>query len=281
MKTERNRRIRSCWMGLIVPIAAAAIILLGVPGDGFAQAPEKGTTPFRLGAMDIFPGFSVGVAYDDNIFQTQRNEESDTIIHYTPSIAINLPFAAASSATARAEFDIQDFSDNDSEDAENITLEGGLNLERIYGRFYSRTTGRWLDTEESSSSEEQSAIGTGRDRTELNLGTAAGFGGYDDDKSRLEVNGGFFESGELLLQVTPEYPLDPSGWDYTNKWRHWVEMQSRWTTNNNAQHYYGVKTWVNNLIQHHSESTRTPQLASTPIQPYEKVTLGADGVVQT
>ncbi len=96
---------------------------------------------------------------------------------------------AASGATARAEVDIQDFSDNNSEDTENITLEGGLNLERIYGRFYSRTTARWLDTDESASSEEQSAIGTGRGRKLVSVGTAAGFGGYDDDKSRLEVNG--------------------------------------------------------------------------------------------
>ena len=176
------------------------ILVWGAVGYASAQqaavpagaAPEKREPSLlRLGALELHPGFEFSYSHDNNIFLTRDQEKSDDIYRYTPSIRLTLPFGSASSASASYKYEIKDYQDFDTEDAFNQTTNASLNLERIIGSFYSRSTGSWEKTNDPSSSETQSATGAQTPRTNGKASTALGYGGYEENKVHLEAKGGF------------------------------------------------------------------------------------------
>ena len=159
-------------------VAVFVLLLFALMPGGNAMAQNADEPPrFRIGALDIHPGFEVSVKTDDNIFLSKNDAKNDTIMTYAPSIDVELPFAGESSFEAGFDYTIEDFNKFGNEDNESKTATIGLNLERINGNIYSRTSGTWEDTSDASSSEQESATGARTQRTKGEVDTALGFGG--------------------------------------------------------------------------------------------------------
>ena len=93
--------------------------------SGSAMAQKADDPPrFRIGALDIHPGFEVSVKTDDNVFLTKNNTKNDTIMTYAPSIDVKLPFAGESSFEAGFDYTIEDFNKFGNEDNEKKESDG-------------------------------------------------------------------------------------------------------------------------------------------------------------
>lgn len=188
--------MRECGWHAVVFFAG--LLVLGAVGFASAQqtaapagaAPEKREPSLlRLGALELHPGFEVKYSHDSNVFLTRGDEKSDDIMRYIPSINLSLPFGSASNLGGSFKYEVRDFDRFDAEDAETHSTTANMNLERIFGSFYSRTNGSWDKSDDPSSSETQSTTGPRTPRTAGKISTALGYGGYEENKVHLEANG--------------------------------------------------------------------------------------------
>ncbi|MEK6710036.1 MAG: outer membrane beta-barrel protein [Nitrospinota bacterium] len=142
-----------------------------------------------MGALEFHPGFDVSYTHDNNIFLTRDQEKSDEIIRYIPSLRLDLPFGAASKASGSFKYERKDFDKFDTEDADNTYTTAALILERLFGSYYWKTNGNWDKTDDPSSSETQSTTGARTPHAVGKVSTSLGYGGYEENKVHLEING--------------------------------------------------------------------------------------------
>jgi hypothetical protein len=144
---------------------------------GAAMAQSQVTTPSermandfapvgaRVGSFLVIPKADVSVEYNDNIYATTNNTESDIITTVTPEISARSNWNRhALNAIARGE--IQRYADNDREDQENflVATDGRLDVLRKTsiggGVAYERTHEERGDPNTTASAEEPTQVDT-------------------------------------------------------------------------------------------------------------------------
>ncbi len=173
-------------------IAASWVFAVSLLSANCVSAQEnKDEAPrFRLGALEIHPGIDVSVKEDTNVFLTNTDTKSDTIMTYVPTVKLSRSFGGESDFDVKFKYEIIDYDKFGAEDTENKTVTGNLNFEKINGNGYWRTNGIWEDTADASSSETQTTTGPRTPRTKGEVDSHVGIGGYDGSKLRLEVSAG-------------------------------------------------------------------------------------------
>jgi hypothetical protein len=119
---------------------------------------------FKLGPLEIHPGFIADVIYDDNIFLEESNKQADVITRLSPTLNLSLlPFRGRS----RLSFSLAYFpglnflSYNRNEDYVSHDVSSVLVYDAPGGLLFTLSE-RFLSTREPLSTEEQSATGAAR-----------------------------------------------------------------------------------------------------------------------
>ena len=122
--------------------------------QGVLQRPrsEFEAQGIRAGAFQVFPSIDLGAEYNDNIFATDEDEESDIIFVASPELRVNSTWSRhAVGLTARGR--VRQYSDFDDESSNDygITGNGRIDVRRdtqinISGRFSQDTEARSATT---------------------------------------------------------------------------------------------------------------------------------------
>jgi hypothetical protein len=84
--------------------------------------PDFDATPIDVGSFQLFPSLSVGANYDSNIYATQTNEKSDTILKVNPSATLQSNWGRHALA-ATVVGDLNYYNHNSSENNTNAALQ--------------------------------------------------------------------------------------------------------------------------------------------------------------
>lgn len=156
---NRNRIYRrmACTAALIMAAGGAwAPSALSAPGEQPVSILDQARYQFapygiRSGSLIFSPGIGLTETYDDNVFRTNANEQSDFITVIRPSFGAISDFDlhevsfGASGALGR-------YADNDSENFDDFTVNGGLRLDLDY-ETYLKYSASYRKTHESRESE--------------------------------------------------------------------------------------------------------------------------------
>lgn len=141
----------------------------------------------KFGPLELHPGLTAEVIYDDNIFLEESDEESDLITRLVPLLGITLRPPRVGTRRIRLSVTyapgINLFGDNASEDFVSHDVLATLVYDPPGGLLFTLTE-RFLHTSEPSSSEEQSATGEARLPRHQN---DVGFGVAYSISSRSEI----------------------------------------------------------------------------------------------
>lgn len=104
---------------------------------GERRRPELEPAGVPVGAFRLFPSLSVGLASDDNVFATETNEQSDTIVTLAPEAVLRSQWSRFAVELA-AGAERRDFSDldNESTTATRARADGRVDIRRdLRGRI--------------------------------------------------------------------------------------------------------------------------------------------------
>lgn len=150
-------RATACTTAVAVAICVVAVATVparaqgtaSVPGPGPAQEederkvtvmtrqkPELDPIGARLGSFLIYPSVGVGIAFDDNIFRTEKDREADLVAHATPEVRV-LSDWNNHELVLRANLDAGRYFDNTGEDYTDWGVEtsGRLDMTRATQLF--------------------------------------------------------------------------------------------------------------------------------------------------
>lgn len=112
----------------------------GLAADPATENTNKAKSGYQLGSFTAKPNFGLTTIYDDNVFSTRTNTESDQVLLFSPSVDITsdwskheLNFSASADVGRYDDFDTEDYDDyylgtsGRFDINDNANLFGGLN----------------------------------------------------------------------------------------------------------------------------------------------------------
>ena len=195
----------------LIRVGCAALICIAAGGNGIAQELERENTVadrhrpgldaegMPLGGFRLFPAVGLGLVHKDNVFATEAEEQSDTVIMVRPELEL-VSESSRHEATIGAEAELARYNDFDGEDYDDLDVYADGHLVLGNGRLQAEL--RHSDLHEDRTSADDAR---GIEPTQFTIDKVAGAYSWKPGRWMTTFDAGYrkFEFDDTAALIVP------------------------------------------------------------------------------